>query len=123
MNTEITDNKDAYQSGGWVLYDGECPFCINLAQRFTPWLGRHRSALAPLQTPWVRERLGLKPGATLLEMRLHTTDGRVCGGVDARAFLTNWFYKPGYHALTLVFTCFAIVYGWAAPMAGREGLP
>ena len=33
---------------------------------------------------------------------------------DARPFLTNWFYRTGYHALTLVFILFVIVFGAAA---------
>jgi len=33
---------------------------------------------------------------------------------DARPFLTNWFYKAGYHALTIVFLVFVLVFGWAA---------
>lgn len=33
---------------------------------------------------------------------------------DARPFLTNWFYKAGYHALTLVFILFVAVFGCAA---------
>jgi hypothetical protein len=33
---------------------------------------------------------------------------------DAKPFLTNWFYKLGYNALTLVFIYFAAVYGIAA---------
>jgi hypothetical protein len=33
---------------------------------------------------------------------------------DARPFLTNWFYKFGYHGLTLVFSYFVAVYGSAA---------
>lgn len=37
---------------------------------------------------------------------------------DARPFLTNWFYKAGYHALTIVFIVFVLVFGWAA-MGGR----
>jgi hypothetical protein len=32
---------------------------------------------------------------------------------DARPFLTNWFYKTGYRALTLVFIYFVAVYGYA----------
>ncbi len=32
---------------------------------------------------------------------------------DARPFLTNWFFKVGYHGLTVVFTFFAAVYGYA----------
>jgi hypothetical protein len=33
---------------------------------------------------------------------------------DARPFLTNWFYKIGYHSLTFVFLYFTIVYALAA---------
>jgi hypothetical protein len=33
---------------------------------------------------------------------------------DARAYLTNWFLKTGYHCLTLVFTYFVLIYTWAA---------
>jgi hypothetical protein len=32
---------------------------------------------------------------------------------DARPFLTNWFYKAGYHALTVIFTALVLIYGWA----------
>jgi hypothetical protein len=37
---------------------------------------------------------------------------------DARPFLTNWYYKIGYHSLTFVFTYFTVVYGLAA-LRGR----
>lgn len=33
---------------------------------------------------------------------------------DARPFLTNWFYKVGYHGLTVVFIFLTAVYTWAA---------
>lgn len=33
---------------------------------------------------------------------------------DATPYLTNWFYKYGYHALTLVFIFLSSVYAWAA---------
>ncbi|MEO0415139.1 MAG: hypothetical protein AAF226_09335, partial [Verrucomicrobiota bacterium] len=33
---------------------------------------------------------------------------------DAKPFLTNWFYKIGYHGLTLVFIYLVTVYGWVA---------
>lgn len=32
---------------------------------------------------------------------------------DARALFRNWFYKVGYHALTVVFAYFTAVYGIA----------
>lgn len=42
---------------------------------------------------------------------------------DARPFLTTWFYKVGYHALTVAFTAFVVIYGWAAIFPGRSILP
>ena len=33
---------------------------------------------------------------------------------DARPFLTNWFYKIGYHGLTVVFIYFTLIYGRVA---------
>jgi hypothetical protein len=33
---------------------------------------------------------------------------------DARPFLTNWIYKTGYHALTIVFAFLTFVYGMVA---------
>ncbi|MDB6019958.1 MAG: hypothetical protein JWR19_4447 [Pedosphaera sp.] len=37
---------------------------------------------------------------------------------DARPFLTNWFYKLGYHVLTVVFVYFVVVY-WMAALMGK----
>ena len=37
---------------------------------------------------------------------------------EARPFLTTWFYKIGYHGLTVVFIYFAAVYGFAS-VAGK----
>ena len=31
---------------------------------------------------------------------------------DARPFLTNWYYKCGYHALTIGFVVLSAIYGW-----------
>ena len=38
-------------------------------------------------------------------------------------FLTNWFYKIGYHGLTVVFTYFVLVYGWVALANPKALLP
>jgi hypothetical protein len=37
---------------------------------------------------------------------------------DARPFLTNWFYKAGYHALTVVFVVLVAIYAMAAFFPG-----
>jgi hypothetical protein len=42
---------------------------------------------------------------------------------DARPFLTNWFYKTGYHGLTVVFSALLIIYGVAALHPGWEVRP
>jgi hypothetical protein len=33
---------------------------------------------------------------------------------DPRPFLTNSFYKAGYHVLTLIFVYLVLIYGWAS---------
>lgn len=92
MNTEITDNV---KSNGWILYDGDCGHCVRLAEYFRGALTRRRFELAPLQAPWVRERLGLAEPELLTEMRLLKPDGRMVGGADAvleigRQFWWTW---------------------------------
>jgi alginate O-acetyltransferase complex protein AlgI len=93
VNTEITEYV---KHKGWVLYDGDCRFCVRLACRFRPWLvGRHFE-LIPLQTPWVRTRLGLPDSDLLAEMRLLLPDGRVFGGADALLEISRhyWWARP-----------------------------
>ncbi len=92
--TELTIHTDR-SVGGWVLYDGACPFCIGLAERFGPMLRRRGFELAPLQTPWVRARLNLKPDEPLTEMKLLTPGGKVLGGVDSLLYIagTVWWAR------------------------------
>ncbi len=71
-------------SQGWVLYDGECQFCLNIVERFNAHVCiAIIFRLAPLQAPWVQRRLGLKPGEPLVEMKLLAVDGTIYGGADA----------------------------------------
>jgi hypothetical protein len=37
---------------------------------------------------------------------------------DLRPYLTNWFYRLGYHALNLTFVYILFVYAWAALKGG-----
>jgi predicted DCC family thiol-disulfide oxidoreductase YuxK len=79
VNTEITENK----LNGWVLYDGECRLCTGMARRFHRLLNGRHLELLPLQTPWVKARLGLPEDKLLAEMRLLRPDGKYFGGADA----------------------------------------
>lgn len=92
MNSEITDMKG---EGRWVCYDGECALCSGGARRFGRLLKRYSFELVPLQTPWVRDRLGLAPGAVPKEIVL-LTGGRTFGGADACVEMARqvWWGKP-----------------------------
>ena len=81
---------------GWVLYDGECPLCLNAVKHLKPILHRRRFGFATLQTPWVQTRLGLKPGDPLDEMKLLTAGGEVFGGADAQVQIAKavWWMWP-----------------------------
>jgi len=81
---------------GWILYDGECPFCRGLAARYRPTFESRGFAFTPLQTPWVAGRINLEPGERPSEMRVWTNDGRELGGAEAVVFLAGfvWWGKP-----------------------------
>src|SRR5258706_5252804 len=83
---------------GWVLYDGEWRLCTGTVARFGPVLRRLHFELAPLQTPWVRERLGLKAGEMPDEMKLLAEDGRIYGGAEALLQMARliWWARPLY---------------------------
>jgi predicted DCC family thiol-disulfide oxidoreductase YuxK len=95
--TEITDIPDNAPAG-WLLYDGDCPLCIAGAKRFARILNRRGFKLAPLQEPWVENRLGLAPEVLLNEMRLLLPDGRILGGADVVIYLAGriWWAWPFY---------------------------
>ena len=87
---------DINKIAGWVLFDADCRFCRTLADRFGPLLRRRHLDLVPLQTPGVRERLGLNDTELLAEMRLLTPTGVVYGGADALLSIARqiWWARP-----------------------------
>jgi predicted DCC family thiol-disulfide oxidoreductase YuxK len=89
VTTEYTDNTKAY---GWVLYDAGCGFCAAWAKRFQAPLARRRLELLPLQTPWVRAKLGLADAELLGEMRVLYPDGEIIGGADALLEISRHFW-------------------------------
>jgi predicted DCC family thiol-disulfide oxidoreductase YuxK len=91
----MTENRKVK---AWVLYDADCGVCTNLAQRFTNILVRRDFTPLPLQTPWVRERLGLNNAQLLAEMRLLLPNGSVFAGTDAVVEISRhyWWARPLY---------------------------
>lgn len=95
MNAEITDGT-VDLAVQWIAYDAECGFCVALARRLEPVLRRRGFALVPLQTFWVKDRLGQIPGEAVDEMKLLTINGGVFGGADAVVELGRmiWMLRP-----------------------------
>lgn len=81
---------------GWVLYDADCGFCTRWAWRIALFVGPRGFHLAPLQAPWVRERLRLSEAELLHELRVLTADDALYGGADALLFLARqiWWAWP-----------------------------
>lgn len=89
MNTEITDNR---KLKGWVLYDADCRLCVATARRLRGLLAARHFELLPLQTPWVRARLGLSDTELVSEMRLLKPSGNTFGGADALVEISRHFW-------------------------------
>jgi predicted DCC family thiol-disulfide oxidoreductase YuxK len=88
--TEMTDTKFPMGDGfgtapqrGWILYDGECGFCLGIVRRIRGLFEPRGFAFLPLQTPWVRAEFALPEQELLGEMRLLMSNGEKFGGADA----------------------------------------
>jgi predicted DCC family thiol-disulfide oxidoreductase YuxK len=81
---------------GWILFDGECSFCRNLAACFQPIYQPRGFVFTPLQTSWVAAAIDLQRDERPSEMRVWTNDGRDFGGAEAVIFLAGfvWWGKP-----------------------------
>lgn len=88
---------------GWVLYDATCRLCLDLNQRFHPLLNHMGFETIPLQTGWVKEKMGFSADQVLTpeqlnEMRVLTPKGLFYGGGEALIYLSQfiWWGKPFY---------------------------
>jgi hypothetical protein len=83
---------------GWVLYDGACGVCARWVPFWAPTLARLGLDTAPLQAPWVAERVGLPPDALLADIRLLLRDGGQYAGADVYRYVMRrlWWAYPAY---------------------------
>jgi predicted DCC family thiol-disulfide oxidoreductase YuxK len=109
--TEITDANPRLLGGpvgdprrGWILYDGECGFCLSIVRRTRGIFAPRGFAFLPLQTPWVRAVFNLPERELLAEMRLLPRNGEKLGGADAILKLAEYVW-------------------WAWPMAALAYVP
>ena len=96
MNAEITKIQEIADLQGWVLFDGNCPFCCSCAERLERILTRRGFDLAPLQASWLNECLGLGVPEIPGEMLVLTTNGQLHAGADALLYLARriWWARP-----------------------------
>jgi predicted DCC family thiol-disulfide oxidoreductase YuxK len=119
---EAQDEPGAENKHGWVLYDGDCAICIQLIQTCTPLFLSANLKPTPLQTGWVKERLGYsgtENAAELLqEMRVLTAHGQIYGGANAIIYLAGqfWWSKPFVYLAAIPGFHFLMdrVYRWIA---------
>lgn len=98
---------------GWVLYDRDCGLCETLALRWAPTLRKVGLDVAPLQAPWVAERLRLPHAELVHDVRLLYADGRHVAGGDVyrHALRRIWWAYPLY--LLSVIPGLRQVWDWA----------
>jgi predicted DCC family thiol-disulfide oxidoreductase YuxK len=79
-----------------VLYDDSCGFWRRWVPFWGPTLRRRGFDVAPLQTGWVRERLGLSGAARIEDLRLLLADGSQVRGADVYRHLMKriWWAYP-----------------------------
>jgi hypothetical protein len=81
-----------------VLYDGACGVCSRWIPYWAPTLARLGLEIAPLQSPWVAERLRLPSDALLSDLRLLLSDGAHLVGADVYRYVMRrlWWAYPLY---------------------------
>jgi predicted DCC family thiol-disulfide oxidoreductase YuxK len=81
---------------GWILYDARCGLCTAGVRRIQNLLTRRGFQLAPLQSPWVTQRIQLTDEDLLSDLRLLLPDGRLLSGATAYLHVMRliWWTKP-----------------------------
>lgn len=90
-------------SRGWVLYDADCGFCARWVSFWARTLERRGFVPAPLQEPWIAEKLGMPLDALLADIRLLTATGELISGADVYLYVTRriWWAWPFYAVFSL----------------------
>jgi len=81
---------------GWVLYDGDCAFCVRWLTFWAPVLRRRGFAIDTLQTGWASKALGMTQDEVLKDIRLVTAAGESYAGADVYLYIARriWWAWP-----------------------------
>ena len=93
-----SDAADTDAPLGWVLYDDSCGFCRRWVPYWEETLRQRGFAIAPLQAPWVADRLDLPAEENLQDLRLLLADGNCIAGADVYRYMMRriWWSYPFY---------------------------
>jgi len=83
---------------GWILYDDSCEFCRRWIPFWENTLRQRGFEIAPLQAPWVKEKLKLNGENLSQDLRLLLADGKSIEGADTYRYATKriWWAYPVY---------------------------
>jgi len=76
-------------AAGWVLYDGDCGFCVRWARFWGPVLLRRGFEMDELQADWVAETLGMTRDEVVRDVRLLTVGGVTYKGADVYLYVAR----------------------------------
>jgi len=81
---------------GWILYDDNCGFCRRWIPTWKTVLRKRGFAIAPLQSPWVCEKIALPDSQPYEDLRLLFRDGKHLAGADAYRYILAriWWVWP-----------------------------
>lgn len=105
--------KDTMGRNGCVLYDGACGFCDRWVKTWKAPLARRGFTMAPLQSDFARERLGLPASSLLDDLRLLLPQGGHLDGADAYRYVMRhiWWAYPIY--VLSIIPGFRSVFNWS----------
>lgn len=83
---------------GTVLYDDSCGFCSRWVPFWVSTLRRRGFDIAPLQSSWVRDAVGLEGSELIHDIRLLLNTGEQVHGADVYRFVMRriWWAYPAY---------------------------
>jgi predicted DCC family thiol-disulfide oxidoreductase YuxK len=95
--------KGQKPSRGWVLYDGECRFCVRWLRFWEPVLRQNGFGVEALQANWVAPALGMPVAELLHDIRVYTRDGETVSGANAYLYVMRrvWWMWPLWAVFTL----------------------
>jgi len=94
--SEMLETVQGTPVTGLVFFDGDCAMCAGHARRYKKTLARRGFCLAPMQTPGLRERLGIDRDLYKTRMWLLVAPDTLYGGADAVIYLAAriWWTMP-----------------------------